>query len=446
MRDGVPQTRITTAVHFAQLQVSVSKSRSREGAFLLVVAVLAIFAIGLLLDSVTHQRTVASTSRPRVQAVVTRDPGAFDDFGRANSTTTLGTTPDGVPWRQTSGGWGVSAHAAYVAQPSSSHNLALVDGVSADVQLSVVVAKIAPGIGVAFRCRDEANCWHIETEGAARPWSITRTLNGVDRSVGDLGNARSADGDELAVDLDGPVLTFSVNRVRITSIEDPALKDETSVGLWLRSAPGARTARWTNLRAAINLHAGIIDLKRATFVDRFDRSDRDELAHTTQVPNEWRSVKGQWGIRDHHAQPIQDIGIGANLALIDTGRSDGVIEATLLEPQQAIGIAFRCRDSDNCWRLEAAVGFGTWNVSRVVGGVVTKVVTLGVQPTSAGTTVSIRLDGTHASAFINGKLAARFEAPEFVREQDAGLVVASGADATSAKWGLFATSALGAQR
>ena len=418
-------------------------ARRRDGAVLLAMVVMGLFAVGLLLDSVTTQTAKAKApstgTTPIDGGVLAPDPGIDDAFDRADSTVSLGSTATGAQWQPTGGAWGVNLRQAYVAQAGKSVAIATLRGGTADGRVSVTAAKMAPGFGLVFRCRSALNCWRVEAVPQFGTWNVIKIENGNETKVADLGTVSVADGTEIAVDMNGSVLTFFINGERVTAVDDATFKDDDAAGLSLREPASAPIARWSKFAVAVVKGAGIVDVAKATFYDRFDRGDGEVLGEP------WNAVKGKWAVKSKRAQVTESVTLGANLALVEAASADGIVQATIYRPQQTIGIAFRCQDASNCWRIEAAVGFGTWNVTKVVNGTVTKVGTLGIQPTSAGTTVSVQLTGNQAIAYINGVEALKFDVNELSDETGVGLVVETDPLATTAKWSEFIVAPLGAR-
>ncbi len=417
--------------------------RRRDGAVLLAMVVMGLFAVGLLLDSVTKQTTVAKPpsiiTAPPQGGDLPPDPGIEDTFDRGDSPLSLGSTATGAQWQAIGGVWGVNQGQAYVAVPEKSVAMATLRGGTADGRVAVSAAKMAPGFGLVFRCQSVLNCWRVEAVPQFGTWNVIKVENGTETIAARLGTVSVADDTEIAVEMNGSVLTFFIDGERVTAIDDATFKDDDGAGISLREPASAGVARWSNFAVTVVKGAGIVDVAEATFYDTFDRADGDVMGEP------WNPIKGTWAVKAKHAQVTESVTLGANLALVDGASSDGIVQATIYRPQQAMGIAFRCKDANNCWRVEAAIGFGTWNVFRVVNGTVTKVGTLGIQPTSAGTTVSVQLAGNKAIAYINGVEALKFDVDELQSETGAGLVVETDPLATTAKWSEFVLAPIGAR-
>jgi hypothetical protein len=126
------------------------------------------------------------------------------------------------------------------------------------------------------------------------------------------------------------------------------------------------------------------------------------------------------------------------LALIDTGAADGVVQTTVLAPQKRSGLAFRCRELDSCWRLEAVPGFGTWNLYKVENGTEKSVANTGVAPTGPGTTISVAFSGPSIAVYVNGEKLKTIDDATFATETRAGLVVEDEEFSGATRWSQFA--------
>jgi hypothetical protein len=125
------------------------------------------------------------------------------------------------------------------------------------------------------------------------------------------------------------------------------------------------------------------------------------------------------------------------LALVDIGSADGVVQTTVAAPQPRSGLAFRCRDRDNCWRLEVVPGYSTWNVYKVADGNVTTIGNLGTVSTASGTTVSVEMHGPRLVFFVNGVERRTVVDATLSSERHAGLVVEPGPLSGASRWSEF---------
>jgi hypothetical protein len=407
---------------------------NRSALVLLVCVIVTIAMIGLLLDSVTEsfKRPKAPTASP----TAVRLPGARDSFDRPDNARSLTKTASGQPWRMAAGRWGIADHEAFVVEPASGPSLATLPGGVPDGRVEATIARMAPGAGIAFRCRNPLNCWRVEAVPELGTWNVVKSVNGKEKRVANLGTVPVADGTRIAVDMRANRLSFFVNGRQATVIDDDALALETKAGLSLREPSSAATARWSSFVISPRALAGVLEAEGATVYDNFARRDGSSLraARTAQA---WTDVAGRWSIADGLAAPSAPSTTDRSMTLVDLGAADGMVQASLLAPQQRSGIAFRCRDARNCWLLEAVVGYGTWNVYKVVDGKVSEQGNLGIVPTDPGTTVTVEMRGPQLTFFVNGVRQRKMHDDTFATEHQAGLVVEAGPFSADTRWSEF---------
>jgi hypothetical protein len=174
----------------------------------------------------------------------------------------------------------------------------------------------------------------------------------------------------------------------------------------------------------------------ASIADRFDRADASSLG-TTPSGESWRELRGGWSIVDREAASTQPSRHDTSIAIVDAGHAEGVVQATVIVPQGGTGIAFRCRDADNCWFIEAAVGYGTWNVSKVLDGKRSDLGNVGIASTDPGTTVSVRMVDDRLTFFVNGRRVRQITDADLAGEQGVGLSVHAGQFASGSRWSEF---------
>ncbi len=407
-----------------------------RGPILLAVTMIVLLGLGVFLRTVTDSQG----SEPESGEVAVRQPGATDAFARADTASTLGPSDSGQRWQSMKGTWGIDGSQAYVAVPDpATASLATVGVEVTEGRAEVTAAVMAPGVGLAFRCRGPLFCWRVEAVPEVGTWNVIKVVQGEEFSVGNLGVVPVADGTTVAVEMQGPNLEFFVDGVSALQVEDPELAFETRAGLSLREPAGATTARWSNFSFTPRIGPGILDPSALTVTDDFDRGDADELG-TTADGSDWVEVTGGWGVRDGQAALLDPAVDGDSIALVDLGASDAVVESTVIVPQQSTGLAFRCRDERNCWIVTATVGYGTWNITKVVDGDRVPAGDLGLVPNAPGTTLSITLRGSVITFTVNGEVARTIDDDFLERETRAGLVVSRGQFADQARWASFAAA------
>lgn len=154
----------------------------------------------------------------------------FDSFNRANSTTNLGSTDDGViaAWTQDSGTWGINSNAAYVSV--SADSIATQAGTADFETLEVNVSTWASNQAwLNFRFTDTSNRIRFGgTVGAAAQLNVITA--GVTVRT-ETSSVTLAAGDQLRVRCNGSVIECFVNGVLVLCITETAHSTATRVGM-----------------------------------------------------------------------------------------------------------------------------------------------------------------------------------------------------------------------
>jgi len=297
-------------------------------------------------------------------------------------------------------------------------------------------ARVAPGVALAFRCRNATSCWRVEAVPQFGTWNVVKSVRGRETRVTSLGTVPVSDGTKVAVDMDGTRLTFFVDGRRVMRIDDGDLLFETGAGLSLREPLSAPVARWSSFRMTPRSAPGALSPRDATVYDNFARNRAADLG-TTPTGQRWSSVTGRWSVSGGMARsaPAPD---RASLALLDVGSADGWVQATVLAPQQRSGLPFRCSDLESCWRVEVVVGDRPGNVYRVVNGKISSRGNLGIASTGPGTTVTVEMHGAKLVFFVNGMMQRTITDDTFSSEHGAGFVVEPGPFSGATRWSEFA--------
>jgi hypothetical protein len=412
-----------------------ARDESRNAVVLLVCVMIVIAMIGLLVDSFTDS---IHPPQPVIQvAAAVPVPGASDRFVRADDVQSLGTAPTGQAWGAAAGKWGISAKEARVVVPAHGTSLVTIPVGVSDGRVEAKFARIAPGAGLAFRCRNALNCWRVEVVPQLGTWNVVKRIRGKETTVGNIGTVPVADGTDIAVDMAGTHLTFFVNGRNVKTINDGALVFETGAGLSLREPSSAAVARWSAFDMVPRPEPGALAERDASISDNFERVRPNDLG-TTSTGQRWSVVSGRWSVRNGMAASSAPAPDRASLALVDLGSGDGVVQATFVAPQERSGLAFRCRDLDNCWRLEAILGYGTWNVYRIVDGKVSTLGNLGIAPNAPETTVTVKMDGNKLTFYVDGVKQRTITDNALSTEHGAGFVVEPGPFAAASRWTAFA--------
>lgn len=104
----------------------------------------------------------------------------LDSFNRANSTTSLGSADTGQTWINSvvlGNPIGINNNAAYSA--SAVDCAAVVDCVSSDGSLSIVVGTFADNMGITFRYSDNSNYVYAVVSNSVSKFYITGRLSGT---------------------------------------------------------------------------------------------------------------------------------------------------------------------------------------------------------------------------------------------------------------------------
>lgn len=170
--------------------------------------------------------------------------------------------------------------------------------------------------------------------------------------------------------------------------------------------------------------------------DTFERPDHDESLGLANTGQEWAPHLGTWGIRDGAAAVIRPER-GASVAVLPVGRTDGRVQVEAATIARGFGLAFRCRNAFNCWKVEAVPDYATWNVVKIVDGEETVLGNLGRTPVEDGTTVSVDLDGEEMRFSVDGTEMRTIRDRDLVQEAQIGLSLREPGSAATARWGML---------
>jgi len=408
------------------------RNHSTAARLLLGTSIVALAVAGLALDRLTDQ---GDSTEAEESAAALPIPGATDDFARADGAA-LGAAPTGQRWKDVAGTWGLRDSAAAVTTPGEFVSLATIAVGTTDGRYEVTAEQMAPGLGLAFRCKSIENCWRVEAVPDLGTWNIIKTVDGIETTVGNLGTVPIDDGTTVAVTAEDDRLTFFIDDVEVKTLLDSDLRTAQRAGISLREPASAPTARWTGFAMAPREWPGTLQFDATELRDDFARGDADELGATLSG-EPWTAVSGRWGTRLGRAALPRPSTSGVDLALIEPGTPDGTIQVTVMAPQEQTGVAFRCRDADNCLFLGAVPGFGTWNIYKVLDGQLTELGNVDLTPTLPGTTVSVEMRGEELDFYVNGLRMRSIREPDLAAETGVGLAVNHGPFATSARWSQF---------
>lgn len=193
---------------------------------------------------VTVSATLAASDVIYVSYVTTDDLTALsgpsitgtitDTFNRADSTTTLGTTSDGLAtWTAVQGTWGISSNTAYCPHVNGSGSVpafAVIDTAQADGAVQGTLGGSgAWDFGLVFRYADPNNYW-------AMTWLNGTNLSRVIRRVAGTGTVMATftavAGDVLNASFSGSALTFYKNGTSFYAPTDMANQTNTQHGMF----------------------------------------------------------------------------------------------------------------------------------------------------------------------------------------------------------------------
>jgi peptidoglycan/LPS O-acetylase OafA/YrhL len=158
------------------------------------------------------------------------------------------------------------------------------------------------------------------------------------------------------------------------------------------------------LLAALALTIGSLDLRRPSDIaqddhfawkesraavwDNFERS-RDSGLGVTMTRQPWTELFGSWSVDEGTAE-VRDRGFAVVRVRASHIRATGA------------GIAFRCADRRNCWWVEPVPRWNSWDVRKIVNGVVTDIGTVGAAPTASDDSVAVHLQGNVITIAVDG--------------------------------------------
>lgn len=161
-----------------------------------------------------------------------------DNFDRANSSTSLGSTSTGaVPWSALSGTWGILTNRGYVAVSigGGGQNEAVVDTGSADGTTGVKLATVgaAAFFGLCFRATDASNHYVFEGSNGTRA-RVYKKVAGAYTLLGQSAeNVYYASLDLIEVVLSGSSITVKRNGATLVALSDATYTTQTKHGLHL---------------------------------------------------------------------------------------------------------------------------------------------------------------------------------------------------------------------
>ena len=392
--------------------------RSRAVIALVVVVVL-LLGLGVVLDQVTTQKKRVAFGPATFAA------GAFprelrDDF-QARTGLGLGTATTGQHWTEINSSW---AAGNGLAGATTNDGLRRAYAIAHDGQgpgsVTVTAATITKGMGLAFRCRSELNCWTLTAVPELGTWKISKIVGVNVQDMGNLGQQPVKDGTRVRVDLTPTSIRFFVDDQFARQIDDRLLDYAPDAGLVVEAESGALSARFSNFSATQLNVVG----PNAPVRDDFDRTNAPVLGASTGG-GKWKAEGGSWGIRNREAILNSAPGLRPTMATVDIGQTEGWIQVSGTTVPEGFSLVFRYQDPSNYWRLVAVPGYATWNVFRVVKGSETRVDSLGLANYANPSTVAVRLKGKAMTFFVDGLETKTFKDPALMKAHRAGIGIAS---------------------
>lgn len=149
--------------------------------------------------------------------------GILDTFNRADSLSALGSSSPGHEWKAIEGTWGIeSGRAKLISKQADKRALAVVDWGATAGSLSLTFPEIRQGCGLIVRYINRFDYYMMAPLPSVGSWGLTHvSLEGGAESLGNLGQAPVGPGTTLRVDIEGDVITASVNGKAASSFELP---------------------------------------------------------------------------------------------------------------------------------------------------------------------------------------------------------------------------------
>nr|MDT0664436.1 hypothetical protein [Micromonospora sp. DSM 115978] len=137
------------------------------------------------------------------------------------------------------GTWGISGNAGYLATAVGSRNVATVSGAS-DGSFSFRMPVAQAGSGLAFRYADVNNYWRLVQQPGSNSWQLIKRDDGVETTVATAAGACCTASDTLTVVANGPAISVLRNGSQILSINDAALIYGSRVGPFAQTTGAGR--------------------------------------------------------------------------------------------------------------------------------------------------------------------------------------------------------------
>jgi hypothetical protein len=173
------------------------------------------------------------------------------------------------------------------------------------------------------------------------------------------------------------------------------------------------------LTVELCLSAGAWDFE---VTDTFTRADSATSMGDAESGQVWFPGYGVWGISSNQAYLATDA--GENVTWVK-GLAGGTISVTLATTQDAVGLAFRCQDRDNYWRVQVNSASTRWDLYLVQAGVATLMGNTGTANVSSGAVVMVKAEGDQILVHVDGVLKLTVTDSTFQKASRCGLYAAA---------------------
>ena len=177
-------------------------------------------------------------------------PVVFDDFNRADNSTTIGNALTGQPWDVTGGVYGIRSGRMYLATNTLIEPLAVVESglsdcvVSAEFYGGPGYSGSNPAAGIHFRVSDHNNVFRFYPD--SNHFRVARTEGGQVFVMGNNNTLSPANGQILSVVLNGENVKCYAAGTLLFDFNHAFNRSATKHGVYVRDQ--SRVAQWDNFR------------------------------------------------------------------------------------------------------------------------------------------------------------------------------------------------------
>lgn len=159
-----------------------------------------------------------------------------DNFNRANSSTSMGSTSTGsVAWSALAGTWGITGNAGYIAAAPATLHMAVVESgvTNCTVEVKIATNASSSSCGLFVRATDVSNGYIVESGSASTTAKLYKLVSGTATAIANSGsNVPFASGDVIQVVLSGTSIIVKKNGSTIISTTDSTFTTQTKHGLY----------------------------------------------------------------------------------------------------------------------------------------------------------------------------------------------------------------------